>query len=147
MTRSKKLAPVVQHVEKNEEQALQAVAFSQRQLTLQQDRLQQLIEYKLEYAERHVNGSAQSYTAVQFQEFNRFLVQLDDTIERQKQVVSLAQHEVDVKRQKWKLTRTRSDAMHKVVGRLQDDEQKLVHKAEQKTMDELSLRFSIKTSI
>lgn len=147
MTRSKKLAPVVQHVEKNEEQALQAVAFSQRQLTLQQDRLQQLIEYKLEYAERHVNGSAQSYSAVQFQEFNRFLVQLDDTIGRQQQVVSLAQHEVDVKRQKWKLTRTRSDAMHKVVDRLQDDEQKLVHKAEQKTMDEISLRFSIKTSI
>ena len=54
MTRSKKLAPVVKHVDSNEEKALQAVAFSQQQLELQQSRCQQLIEYKKEYSDRHI---------------------------------------------------------------------------------------------
>lgn len=147
MTRSEKLAPVVKHAEKNEDQALQAVAFSQQQLKMQQSRLQQLIEYKLEYTNRHLEGSAVSYSAVQFQEFNRFLVQLDDTIKRQQQVIKMAESEVDMKRQKWKLTRTRSNAMHKVVDRIFDDEQKQELKMEQKTMDEFSLRLSLKTSL
>jgi len=144
MTRTEKLAPVVKHVDRNEQTALQAVAFSQQQLQHQVDRLNQLYAYQQEYAERHNQAEPVEYTAVQLKEFNRFLSQLDETIKQQQQVVAMAQRELEVKIQKWKLTRSRSDAMHKVVDRLQQNEQKQEQKKEQKFMDEIALRSALK---
>lgn len=146
MSRSKKLAPVVNHVEKNEQTALQSVAFSQQQLQQQLNRLNQLLTYKEEYAERHNQGVEISYTSVQLQEFNRFLHQLDETIRQQRHVVVMAEREVEIKRQKWKLTRSRSDAIHKVVDRIQLDEQKLEQQKEQRFMDEIALRNAFRNS-
>ena len=140
MTRTKKLKPVVQHVENKEQNALQAVAFSQRQLEQQQLRLQQLIAYREDYASRHEQGKPVLYQANQLKEFNRFVHQLDDTIQQQEQLVALAAREVEFKRQAWKLTRSRSDAMHKVVDRLQQQERDQEQRTEQKTMDEIALR-------
>jgi len=111
MTRVRKLAPVVDHVEKLEQDALKAVAFSQQRLQQQQQRLEQLLRYREDYANRHNDGPV-TYGAMQLREFQRFMAQLDDTIEQQREVVRLAEREVEFKRQKWKLTRTRSDAMN-----------------------------------
>jgi flagellar export protein FliJ len=140
MTRTKKLQPVVQHVDQKEQNALQSVAASQRQLELQQTRLRQLRDYKNEYTDRHLKPQSIIYTAFQFQEYNRFLTQLDETIKRQEQVMQMAQREVEIKRQKWKLSRSRSEAMHKVVDRIQATEHQQAEKLEQKMMDEAALR-------
>jgi flagellar FliJ protein len=141
MTRTRKLAPVVDHVEKLEQDALKAVAFSQQRLQQQQQRLEQLMAYREEYANRHAEGPV-SYGAVQLREFQRFMAQLDETIEQQREVVRLAEREVEFKRQKWKLTRTRSDAMHKMLDRISEQERKQLQQQEQKAMDEHALRQS-----
>jgi len=98
MTRSKKLQPVVRHVENNEQSALKAVALSQQQLQQDQNQLQQLKGYKNDYENRHSSATGVSYSSLQLQEFNRFLNQLNDTLEQQQQVVQMAQREVDIKR-------------------------------------------------
>ncbi len=141
MTRIRKLAPVVDHVEKLEQDALKAVAFSQQRLQQQQQRLDQLIAYREEYADRHSNGPV-TYGAMQLREFQRFMAQLDQTIEQQREVVRLAEREVEFKRQKWKITRTRSDAMHKMIERISEQERKQLQQREQKAMDEHALRQS-----
>ncbi len=146
MTRSKKLQPVVKHVDKKEQSALKAVAISQQQLQQHLNQLQQLKDYKNEYANKHSSEKGVSYSALQLQEFNRFLNQLSDTIAQQQQVVAMAQREVDIKRQSWKVTRSRSDAMHKVVDRMQASEIKQAEKIEQKYMDEVALRIALKTT-
>jgi len=144
MTRSKKLQPVVKHVDKREQSALQAVAFSQQQLQQQQLRLQQLIEYKQEYIQQQ--AMPQTCSSLQMQEFQRFLAQLDDTIVRQQQVVAMAERELGIKREHWKASRSKSEAMHKVVDRIQSHEQQKAAKSEQKLMDEAALRSAMKTS-
>ncbi len=144
MLRTKKLAPVVKHVENKEQTALQAVVYSQQQLQVQTDRLEQIIIYKKEYSDRHVTPHAESYSSHQFKEINRFIAQLDDTIKQQQKVVELAQREVEIKHVKWESTRTRSDAMHKMIDRLQAGELKLEQKSDQKLMDEVALRSSLK---
>jgi len=58
----------------------------------------------------------------------------------------MAQREVDLKRQSWKVTRSRSDAMHKMVDRMQASELQKAEKIEQKYMDEVALRISLKTT-
>ena len=144
MTRSEKLQPVVKHVDKNEKSALEAVAFSQQQLQKQRNQLQQLNDYINEYTQQHTVAQSGSFSSMQLQEYNRFFTQLNDTITRQTQVVAMAQREVDMKRQKWKLTRSRSDAMHKIVDKIEASELKQADKIEQKFMDEVALRISSK---
>ncbi len=144
MTRTRRLAPVVDHVEKLEQDALKAVAFSQQRLQQQIDRLNQLLAYREEYANRHAEGPV-TYGAMQLREFQRFIAQLDDTIEQQREVVRLAEREVEFKRQKWRLTRTRSDAMHKMLDRISEQERKALEQREQKAMDEHALRQSGKS--
>ena len=146
MTRSKKLQAVVKHVDKNEQSALKAVAISQQLLQQHLNQLQQLKDYKNEYANKHSSEKGVSYSALQLQEFNRFLNQLSDTISQQQQIVAMAQREVDLKRQSWKVTRSRSDAMHKMVDRMQASELQKAEKIEQKYMDEVALRISLKTT-
>lgn len=142
--RTRKLAPVVKHVEKHEQTALNAVAYSQKQLNMQQEILAKLQRYKAEYSERHTNSESVSYSSLQLQEFNRFLAQLDDTICQQHKNVEMAMRELEVKRSKWKSKRSRSDAMHKVVDRIQASEQQQIQKGEQKLMDEFALRLHLK---
>lgn len=142
--RTRKLAPVVKHVEKHEQTALQAVAFSQKQLHVQQEILAKLQRYKQEYSHRHLTPQAESYSSIQLQEFNRFLAQLDETISQQQVNVELAMRELEVKRSKWKSKRSRSDAMHKVVDRIEASEQQHIQKIEQKLMDECALRLHLK---
>lgn len=144
MTRSEKLQPVVKHVDSTEKSALEAVAHSQQLFQQQLNKLQQLRDYKNEYARQHSGKQSTSYSSVQLQEYNRFFNQLNDTINQQAHIVAMAQQEVDMKREKWKQTRSRSDAMHKIVDRIEAGELKQADKIEQKFMDEVALRISLK---
>ena len=112
----------------------------------QRDKLQQLTDYSNEYASQHTGAQSISYSSIQLQEYNRFFNQLSDTIVQQTQIVAMAQREVEVKQQKWKLTRSRSDAMHKVVDKIEASEMRQAEKIEQKFMDEVALRISLKTN-
>lgn len=146
--RTKKLKPVVQYVDRNEQEAMRAVGFSQQQLHLQNEILQKLLDYKNEYLTRHTNAGmgGEAFSVMQLQEFNRFIAQLDQTIVQQKQAVANAQREVEFKIQKWLERRSRSQAMHKVVERISAGEEQQLQASEQKIMDEMALRRVIKSS-
>jgi flagellar export protein FliJ len=118
MTRSQRLHPVVQHTDKKEQRALQEVAVS------------------LEKKKYDIGV----FTPHELQEFNRFLQQLDQTIERQIEVVELRQQELSQKRQLWNAMRIDSKKMHKVVEKLQQQEFVEQERKEQKDLDEFAQR-------
>jgi flagellar FliJ protein len=139
MTRSQRLHPVVQHTDKKEQRALQEVAVSQNLLEIEQARQVQLQNYKLEYLEKKKYDIG-VFTPHELQEFNRFLQQLDQTIERQMEVVELRQQELSQKRQLWNAMRIDSKKMHKVVEKLQRQEFVEQERKEQKELDEFAQR-------
>jgi flagellar FliJ protein len=139
MTRSQRLHPVVQHTDKKEQRALQEVAVSQNLLEIEQARQVQLQNYKLEYLEKKKYDIG-VFTPHELQEFNRFLQQLDQTIERQMEVVELRQQELSQKRQLWNAMRIDSKKMHKVVEKLQQQEFVEQERKEQKALDEFAQR-------
>jgi len=139
MTRTRRLRPVVQHTDKKEQQALQQVAQSQRLLELEQLRQTQLQDYKLEYLQRKKDDIG-LFTPLELQEFNRFMQQLDETIERQVDVVEMRQTEVQQKREAWNASRIDSKVIHKVVEKLQKQEFVEQERKEQKALDEFSRR-------
>ena len=139
MTRTERLQPVVKHTDKKEKEALEAMAFSQGELELEKNRLNQLNSYKQEYLQGHTRKD-RVYAALELQEFNRFLAQLDQSILQQTEVIELRKKELEYKRKSWQTTHIDSKVMHKVVGNLQRQEKILETRVEQKQMDELSQR-------
>ncbi len=139
MTRTQRLRPVVDHTDKKEQRALQEVAQSQGVLEIEQNKLIQLRQYKSEYLQKKQQDIG-IYSPIELQEFNRFLQQLEETIERQQDVINLRQQEFEHKRQTWNATRIDSKVMHKVVEKLQKQETVKQERAEQKALDEFTQR-------
>lgn len=141
MTRTQRLRPVVQHTDKKEQQALQEFAQCQGLLDLEIGRLEQLKDYKLEYLQKKKYDIG-VFAPVELQEFNRFMQQLDDTIERQTEVVELRRRELEQKRREWNITRIDSKKMHRIVEKLEHQENIEQQRREQKALDEFALRKS-----
>ena len=139
MTRTKRLRPVVQHTDKKEREALQQVAASQGVLEIEKKRLLQLQDYKIDYLEKKKYDIG-VFNPVELQELNRFMQQLDATIERQMDLVALRERELEEKRAQWNLKRIDSKKMHKVVARLERQEMVELERREQKVLDEFALR-------
>ena len=137
MTRIKRLEPVLKHTDNKERQALQALASSQTELEAENTRLSQLKSYKNEYHQKQSDKNY-VYSAMELREFNRFLSQLDQTIEQQQKVVQMRKGELDGKRRAWQATRIDSKKIQKVVENLQQQEQIREARNEQKIMDEFS---------
>jgi len=137
MTRTDRLEPVVQHADKKEQAALKAVAFSQSMVDAEKGKLSQLQAYRNEYFNRQQDISR---PVVELQEFNRFISQLDDTIKQQIEVIKLRENELAQKRNVWQQTKVSSNAMHKAVENLQQEEDFEQQRNEQKVMDEFSQR-------
>ena len=139
MTRTRRLQPVVEHSDQQEKRALQELAQSQALFEVEQQRLQQLEEYKQDYLQRSSNDSG-VFTPIQLQEFNRFIQQLDATIERQAQLVEIRQQELEQKQLCWRDRRIDAKVLHKAVDRIRRQELRDQERSEQKTMDEFALR-------
>ena len=139
MTRTQRLRPVIQHNDKKEQRALQEVAQSQAELEIEQGRLTQLQDYKIEYLQKKKYDIG-VFTPLELQEFNRFMQQLDQTIERQMDLVELRQQALQHKRELWTATRIDSRKMHKVVEKLQKQEMLEQERKEQKALDEFAQR-------
>lgn len=139
MRRIERLDPVVQHVDKKQEKALQAVAFSQGQVSSEKNRLDQLMVYRDDYLNKK-NQLQQACSVIELQEYCRFLLQLDDTIKKQREVIRLRESELDIKRRAWQTTRIDSNVMHKVVENLEQEDLLQQERKEQKSMDEFAQR-------
>lgn len=139
MRRIKRLDPVVKHVDKKQEKALQAVAFGQGQVSTEKNRLDQLMVYRKGYLENK-GQVQQACSVIELQEYSRFLVQLDDTIKKQLEVIRLRETELDIKRRAWQTTRVDSNIMHKVVENLEQQDLLQQERKEQKSMDEFAQR-------
>lgn len=139
MTRAERLDPVVQHADKKEQEALKTVALSQSQVEAEKVKLHQLESYRSEYLNKQSSTDI-CCSVVEIQEFNRFLAQLEDTIEKQIDVIRIRENELERKRKSWLESRVKSNVMHKVVENLQAEEEKQINRNEQKSMDEFSQR-------
>ncbi len=139
MTRAERLQPVLRHSDDKEQRALREFAASQGQLESERARLAQLEAYRLEYLEK-CQGQTTVYTPVELQEFNRFLRQLEQAIECQRDVVRERERDLASKRRSWFATRADSKAIHKAVDRLQRQEDYEQSRREQKALDEFTQR-------
>jgi len=143
MKRTERLSPLVSHTNKKEQQALQAMATSKNELNMELRKVEQLRSYKADYMNKQSQKNV-TYSSFELREFKRFVDQLDQTINRQSEIVEMRKQALEHKWKIWQLTRVNLKVMHKVVDNLNKVERLEVDKAEQKEMDELSQRKRLK---
>jgi len=138
MTKSKRLLPAAEVAENREKAMAKVFGQCQQQLFEVQKSLQELLGYREEYSKRFEMDSKLGMNANRLQDFRMFLHKLNQGIEQQLRVIQAATRERDKRKQEWLLTRTRKEAIGKVVERFAQEELRKENQKEQKDIDEIA---------
>lgn len=134
------LQAAVQVAQSREQTAVKAMGESQQQLTEQQNRLQQLLMFRNEYATQFHNEGSGGISARRYQDYAAFLTNMDHGIVQVQQQLAWMQQELQRKRLAWIQSRSRTKALEEVIER---DRKTLLweeDRREQRDNDEHNLR-------
>lgn len=140
MEKSKRIEPIVNLAKNSEREAVKALGDALQALNSQIERLDQLIAYKAEYAERLSLSGGKGINVQQLNEYREFIDKLSLAIDQQTQAVSQARQNLDDKKRFWFAKRGRSKALDAVLDRYLDDEQYQLEKKEQNEIDDRNNR-------
>ena len=138
--RSRRFQPIQRLAKHGEDQAAQQLGLSNKALSDQEQRLQELIAYRDEYAQQFHQTGQGGLDGRQLQSYQSFLNQLDIAIEQQKQQILNAQQNCDERRIDWRQKHTHSEVLASAVRRIKVQEQHNEQKQEQRNNDEQAMR-------
>jgi len=138
MKRSVRLAIVLDLAQRKEDDALSKLKQAQENVHLNQQQLDQLVEYQAEYHQKIRAISHGRINLSQYQTSQHFLFQLGQAIVQQQAKVNFCQQELDAYREQWLQLHLKKKGMNRYI--LQCRKQELIEedKREQKEMDEFS---------
>lgn len=140
MTRSKRMDPVVKVAENREQAAARLLGEAQQRLQQQERRLGELVEYRDQYSQQFQHSSGQGMGVARLQDYRVFLARLNDAIQQQHIVVERCRQDCERQRGHWMATRTRTQALGKVVERYRREERHAAERREQHDLDERAQR-------
>ena len=136
MKKSDRMIPIKQIAADHEKEAVQQLGQSQRSLSEHEMKLEQLKNYRAEYARLFQEHGSRGMDGSQLQAYQTFLGQLDTTIRQQIDMIKYVEGECAEKRQVWQQRHTRTEALGKTVERFQTTERKLEDKQQQREADD-----------
>ncbi len=143
MTRSQRIKKIVSLSENKERKAAKEFAAAQKILSDYKDRLNQLENYRQEYAEYlKPGGAAQSIKLIR--ERQAFILQIDEGIRLLKNQISMQEGMSSRERDNWLKEKQQLDTMENIYQRFYKTEQQVLALREQNQLDELSLRITAK---
>jgi flagellar FliJ protein len=104
------------------------------------NRLQLLVQYREEYAQRFREAQNAGLTLQSWQNYQDFLARIDEAIHQQTDMVKTAGQNTAVGQQHWKEQNTRMKAIDTLAVRHWKAEDKKANKLEQKQLDEFAAR-------
>ena len=125
-----------------EQQAAQSLGRSNGNLQQQQQRLEELLQYREEYNRQFQQTGARGMDGGMMQSFQKFLVQLDQAIAQQRQAVAAAEHDCDQKRHAWQDKHKTTRIYDKTIERFVAQEQHTESRKEQRESDDRVKRHS-----
>lgn len=141
MTRSKRMTPVVKVAENREQAAARVLGEARQRLEQQQRKLDELITYRDQYSQEFQQRSGQGMGVARLQDFRVFLARLNEAIEQQRRLVERCHQNCERQRLQWVASRTRTQALGKVVDRYQREERRAAERREQHDTDERAQRL------
>lgn len=138
MKKSERMIPIKQIAADHERDAVKDLGQSQRALTQHEMKLEQLKNYRAEYARLFQEHGSRGMAGAQLQAYQTFLAQLDASIRQQHDMIKYIEGECAEKRQVWQQRHTRTEALGKTVERFQTSERNQQDKQEQRESDDRS---------
>lgn len=130
------MIPIKKIAADHEHEAVKELGQSQRALSEHEMKLQQLKDYRTEYARLFQEHGSRGMDGSQLQAYQTFLAQLDTGIRQQMERIQYVEAECVEKRQVWQQRHTRTEALGKTVERFKQTENKLEDKKQQREMDD-----------
>lgn len=144
MRRSKRLDTVVSLAQRKVEEAALALAFVQRKLGEEEQKLEQLEQYLSEYRATIQSEGRKGFSVQEFRRYNGFSENVAKAILQQTQQVNTVKLQIEQVRRHWQML----DARHKGVLKLRDkavsQENVEQERLEQKELDEMAGRWRLR---
>lgn len=133
---------LVQAKEK-ENQAVLALNNARGELEGYYEQIRQIEKYRLDYCNQLLERGKKGLTASQYGHLNKFLVQLDETLTKQKSTEDHFVTQLSNCEHYWQETRKKRRSYEWMIEKREKEKQTLLDKQEQKMMDEFStLQYS-----
>ncbi|MDH5408525.1 MAG: flagellar export protein FliJ [Gammaproteobacteria bacterium] len=136
MKKSERLEPIKEIAANHERDAAHALGQSQATLNEHEMKLQQLKEYRAEYARLFQEHGNRGMDGSQLQAYQTFISQIDLAIEQQRHMIEHANIDRNDKRDEWQTRHSRTQALDKTVQKFRQTEQTQENKREQREQDD-----------
>lgn len=136
MTRSERMKPVLKIAENRERVSVKRLNEWQQLLTIQENKLLELREYRDEYTQHFQMNTTQGMSTVRMQDYRIFLHKLNQAIEEQAKVVRQTHEDCESCRKQWQVIHGKTKAVDHLVDRFKEQELADIERAEQKESDE-----------
>lgn len=131
---------LIKLADEKQQAAAERMSLAQNALNQARMRLEQLDNFREEYRQRLMAGGSQGMSVIQYQDFCRFLLRLDEAMVQQKQDVDRCMQRFVLERQAWQLEYKKLKAYEKLLQREREREVLQEAKREQKRSDEFATR-------
>ncbi|POZ60480.1 flagellar export protein FliJ [Chromobacterium alticapitis] len=131
---------LIKLADERQQAAAERMSLAQNALNQARMRLEQLDGFREEYRQRLVVSGGKGISVIQYQDFRRFLLRLDEAMAQQKQDVERCMQRFVLERQAWQHEYKKLKAYEKLLQRELEREALLESKREQKRTDEFSTR-------
>lgn len=134
------LQAAAQVAQSREQAAVKALGESQQRLVDQENRLQQLLIFRGEYATEFQSEGSTGISPRRYQDYSAFLNHMDSGIVQVRQQLAWLEQELQRKRQAWIQSRAKTKALEEVMQRDRKIQLQQEDRREQRDNDEYNLR-------
>lgn len=145
-SRAKRLAPVIEMAERAEREAARQMAHMQGLLAKAEVQLGDLERYRGDYQQQWITEGSKGVSGQWLMNYQRFLSQLETAIGQQLQTVSWHRQNLEKSKAIWQQRYARVEGLRKLVQRYRDEARAAEDKREQKLLDELAQRPTMRDS-
>ncbi len=138
MNSSQRLKPIKKLADNKEKVAAQSLGKSVEYSNNQQDRLAQLVGYRIEYISAMSVKTQQGMSGDRLHQYHQFLSKLDILIEQQKVVVEQSVAQLSQCQSNWQSDNSRATAIGKAMKSMKFKEIRTADKKESARVDEMS---------
>lgn len=140
MRASKRLQPICDFKQRQEDEAAKLLARAANEVSSQKQRLKDLESYRGEYDRQFSETSSQGISAKRMKDYQNFMHNLANVLEQQKAAITTLEREFEEKKRQWLAARNRTKALSKVQTKYQKAEDVKEEKSQQKEQDDRSGR-------
>ncbi|WP_407331069.1 flagellar export protein FliJ [Enterovibrio sp. 27052020O] len=121
-----------------EHQAHLILVAAQQELQGYYVQVEQIEHYRLEYFRQMSDRGQQGLSASSYGHLNRFIVQLDETLAKQRQAASEFEDNVERCREHWQQCRQKTRSIEWLIEKRRNEEKMRAERLDQKQMDEFA---------